>query len=232
MFSDYLLVVAGILLLLTIATTFVYYRRIRLASKAYEEARSVVSDIVISFDKQLQRQEEEIATAIQIIETATARDERLSKHLEQQEKSFTTRLNDLSLKVDLKARSSLDQEPLEKDVESLKRQVEGLIEAQRESDQRKAEASESQVETVIPIRKERALAPLTATELHVLEYIATEGEKTAPEIKDFIKLTREHSARLMKKLYEEGYVERRSNKAPYTYRIKEEMLKILKKGEV
>jgi len=232
MLIDYLLVVTGILLSLTIATVFVYYRRIRLASKAYEEAKNVVSDIVISFDKQLQQQEEEIATAIQTIETATARNERLSKHLEQQEKSFTTRLNDLSLKVDSKAGSSLDQESLEKDVESLKRQVEGLIEAQRESDQRKAEASESQVETVIPIRKERALAPLTATELHVLEYIATEGEKTAPEIKDFIKLTREHSARLMKKLYEEGYVERRSDKAPYTYRIKEEMLKILKKGEV
>jgi DNA-binding IclR family transcriptional regulator len=64
-----------------------------------------------------------------------------------------------------------------------------------------------------------------------LEILAEEGEKTAPEIKDRIKLTREHTARLMKKLYEEGYLERDSGKIPYAYRIKEEMLKILKKTE-
>jgi tRNA G46 methylase TrmB len=46
-----------------------------------------------------------------------------------------------------------------------------------------------------------------------------------------IKLTREHTARLMKKLYQGGYLERRTDKAPYAYRVKEEMLKILKKSE-
>jgi CTP-dependent riboflavin kinase len=53
----------------------------------------------------------------------------------------------------------------------------------------------------------------------------------APEIKDLIKLTREHTARLVKKLYEEGYLERNTAKTPYAYRVKEEMLKFLKKTE-
>jgi len=90
---------------------------------------------------------------------------------------------------------------------------------------------ETQLETVIPIKKEKALAPLTETEVAVLEILANEGEKTAPEIKDRIKLTREHTARLMKKLYGEGYLERTMQKIPYAYRIKEEMVKILKKAE-
>ena len=47
-----------------------------------------------------------------------------------------------------------------------------------------------------------------------------------------IKLTREHTARLMKKLYEGGYLERRAEKTPYAYSVKEEMLKLLRKSEV
>jgi DNA-binding Lrp family transcriptional regulator len=65
----------------------------------------------------------------------------------------------------------------------------------------------------------------------VLEILALEGPKTAPEIKDRIKLSREHTARLMKKVYEEGYVERDTGKIPFKYRIKKEMEKLLKKTE-
>jgi Fic family protein len=90
---------------------------------------------------------------------------------------------------------------------------------------------DARVESAIPIRREKALAQLTETELLVLELLATEGEKTAPEIKKRVKLSREHTARLMKKLYEKGYLERSSNKIPFTYRLKEEMQKFLKKPE-
>ena len=65
----------------------------------------------------------------------------------------------------------------------------------------------------------------------MLEFIAEAREKTAPEIRDLTKLTREHSARLVKKLYEEGYLERDITRTPYKYRVKDEMLKILRKKE-
>jgi len=86
-------------------------------------------------------------------------------------------------------------------------------------------------ETVIPIRRDKAIAALTDTELAVLEMLSTEGPKTAPEIKERVKLSREHTARLMKKLYEEGYLERETGKIPFKYRVKEEMGKLLKKTE-
>ena len=90
---------------------------------------------------------------------------------------------------------------------------------------------EEKVEAVIPIKREKAFAPLTETELSVLEILTVEGPKTAPEIKERIKLSREHTARLMKKLYEEGYLERDTNKIPFKYRVKKEMEKLLKKTE-
>src|SRR5712692_7329087 len=46
----------------------------------------------------------------------------------------------------------------------------------------------------------------TATELQVLGLLAEEGPKSAPEIGRVVGRSREHSARLMKKLFEEGYV--------------------------
>jgi predicted transcriptional regulator len=90
---------------------------------------------------------------------------------------------------------------------------------------------EAKIEAVIPIKREKVLAPLTDTELSVLEMLSLEGPKTAPEIKDKIKLSREHTARLMKKLYESGYLERETSKIPFKYSVKKEMEKLLKKTE-
>jgi len=225
---DPVFVVSVVFLSLTIATTLLYYGRIRRASKAYEEAKSVVSDIVISFDKQLQRQGEQVETIIQKAETQATKSDRLSKRLDEHEGRLTARLAELTSKV---AESS-DVETVKADIETLKTQVEDLARGQEAWKERAMAVPESQIETAIPIRRERALAPLTETELRVLEFIAAEGEKTAPGVKDMIKLTREHTARLMKKLYEGGYLERRSEKTPYAYRVKDEMLEILKKREV
>ena len=83
----------------------------------------------------------------------------------------------------------------------------------------------------MPIRRDKAMAALTETELLALEFLSAEGPKTAPEIKEKIQLSREHTARLMKKLYEEGYLERETGKLPFKYSVKKEMEKLLKKPE-
>jgi DNA repair exonuclease SbcCD ATPase subunit len=73
---------------------------------------------------------------------------------------------------------------------------------------------------VIPLKRDKAMASLTETEISVLEFLAAEGPKTAPEIKEKVLLSREHTARLMKRLYEEGYLERETGKLPFKYRVK------------
>jgi phage shock protein A len=83
----------------------------------------------------------------------------------------------------------------------------------------------------VPIKRDKALASLTETEVAVLEMLLREGAKTAPEIKERVHLSREHTARLMKKIYEEGYVDREAGKIPFRYTIKKEMEALLQKAE-
>jgi len=225
---DLALVFTGLLFSLTLATVLAYYTRIRRATREYEEAKSVVDDVIISFDRQLQRQEENGQMTTHTIKSLATRNENVSKRLDDFENRFNIRLSALDSKIT----GTADFESLKNELTTLNNKVEELAKAQEASKFEVAAPLDVQIETAIPIRREHALAPLTDTELRVLEYIASGGERTAPEVKDMIKLTREHTARLMKKLYEAGYLERRPEKIPYAYRVKDEMLKILKKTDI
>jgi len=196
----------------------------RKITKEYVEAKSVVSDIVVSFNKQMQRQEEQVDKVSYKVEALSKRSEDMTAKLENVE----TKITNIAKFTEV----SEAEKKLNVDIEDLKKRIDDVAKAQEEITKQVLEIPEANIEAVIPIKREHALAPLTETELRVLEIIAEAGEKTAPEIKDLIKLTREHTARLVKKLYEEGYLERNTAKTPYAYRVKEEMLKFLKKTEV
>lgn len=223
-YLDILLLGAVLLMLSTIAVTVLYYRRIKKAQGEYEEAKTVVGDIIVSFDRQLSRQESDLGALSHKLEVYSVKSEKITRKLEEQ----SAQLEKLVTKV---AGFSSPNEKFSTEVEELKKRVETLAKTQEQTLERVAETTETRIEAAIPIKKERALAPLTETELRVLEILADEGEKTAPQIKNTINLTREHTARLMKKLYERGYVERNSAKTPFAYRVKEEMSKFLRKTE-
>ena len=87
----------------------------------------------------------------------------------------------------------------------------------------------------------RALAPVrelgtlpsitTPTELQVLTLLANEGPKSAPEIGRVVGRSREHTARLMKKLYEEGYIRRDQTRIPFRYSLVERVKQTFKKEQ-
>jgi DNA-binding CsgD family transcriptional regulator len=222
--TDILLLGTIFLLLSTIIVVVLYYRLLKKTGKEYLEARNVVGDVIISFNKQVQRVEDQLNVVSYKTETVSAKSATMSKKLEGQESILTELASKVSGISDLEAK-------VEKQNDDMQGRFGDLIRVQKELEQRIAEAPEAKIETVIPIKRERALAPLTETELRVVEFMADGGEKSAPEIKNFIKLTREHTSRLVKKLYEEGYLERDMKKTPYMYHVKEEMLEILKKTE-
>jgi len=60
---------------------------------------------------------------------------------------------------------------------------------------------------------------ITAIELQTLKILAVEGPKTSRELQPRIGRSREHFARLMKRLYERGYVDRDVTKIPFVYSI-------------
>ena len=67
------------------------------------------------------------------------------------------------------------------------------------------------------------LSSLTPTERQTIEILTREGPKAAPDLGQRLKKSREHMARLMKKLYFEGYVDRETNRAPFRYRLNEKV---------
>ena len=230
MYSEILFVVTVVFLVLSMGAILLYYKRIRKAYEGYDEAKDIVKDIVISFNNQLQRLEERVGMIGHKLEFLSVKREDVTgiTDVTDQLRKHETQLSDITSKMG----TALGlKEQLLPQIDKLNERIDKVVKAQENMVQRISEPQEVQIRGVIPIKRERALAQLTATELRVLEILTDEGPKTAPEIKSDIELTREHTARLMKKLYVKGYVERDEAKTPYAYRIKEEMRKILKKTE-
>jgi biotin operon repressor len=67
----------------------------------------------------------------------------------------------------------------------------------------------------------------SSTEQELLRLLA-EGPRTAPEIKELLGKSREHTARLLKKLYDEGLVIRDEAAKPYLYRLSDKGRSLLK----
>ncbi|MDI6847500.1 MAG: helix-turn-helix domain-containing protein [Candidatus Bathyarchaeia archaeon] len=232
--TDVLLILVGVLLAATVGAAVEYYKQLRKVQREYGKAKEVVGDIVLSFNRQLKREAEKLELVAYKVEAVSSKSDRAIKRAEEVEK----KLHALKPKISV---ASEDKEKMLARLDEINKKVRDAVASQEalaakisdieEQTQQFSMIPEAKVEAVIPIKREKVLAPLTETELSVLEMLAMEGPKTAPEIKDRIKLSREHTARLMKKLYEEGYLERDTSKIPFKYRIKKEMEKLLKKTE-
>ena len=219
----------------TLLVAIFYTRRIKEANKKYEKAKDVIDDIIISFNRQMKKNENQTEVITRKLNVLSRQGETFTETLEKQQQQLQE-LKTLSKRI---LPSSHNQEQLKR-LKSLEKRIDEfsitkseLIQRISEVEKQKPQQKETdtRIAAAIPIKQEKALAPLTETELAVLELIASEGEKTTPEIKSHVNLSREHTARLMKKLYEKGYLERSANKIPFKYYLKEEMRKILKKIE-
>jgi DNA-binding MarR family transcriptional regulator len=222
------------LLAATVAASVEYYRQIRKAQKEYEKAKDIVEDIVLSFNRELKREADRLELIAYKVEGSSAKADTSLKKMDNVEKKMAPLENQVSAISQnntniLSGLTSLESKI--KDIEDSQEMLRVKITGFEEQIQKFTVAPEIKGESVIPIKRDKAMAALTDTEIAVLEMLSSEGPKTAPEVKDRVHLSREHTARLMKKLYEEGYLEREVGKIPFRYSIKKEMEKLLKKTE-
>ncbi len=239
---DFVTLILGVLLIVTITASIEYYRQVRKAQKEYEKAKGTVEDIIFSFNRELRREAAKLELVASKIEGTSAKSETILRRIESVEKKMAPIEDQI-------AAISLIRTDITGNVTTILSGLTGLeskikdIEASQEMIKVKVSGFEEQIQkgfTAVPeiknepvmlIKRDKAMAALTDTEIAVLEMLSSEGSKTAPEIKDRVHLSREHTARLMKKLYEEGYLEREVGKIPFSYSIKKEMEKLLKKTE-
>ncbi len=230
-----------------------------MAHKEYEKAKDFLEDIVLSFDRELKRESNKFDTMVSKVEgshntadVSYRKAERLELKIEPMEEQLG------ALTQSYQAMSQTVTEELTENTQNNTRVLSGLqgleaklkdIDVAQETLKNKISGLEEQIQKIatapppqpefrtevvlppIPIKRDKALAALTETEIQVLEMLSKEGSKTAPEIKERVHLSREHTARLMKKLYENGYLEREAGKIPFRYSIKKEMEALLQKVE-
>ena len=227
------------------ATSIEYYRQIRKAHREYEKARDFVEDIVSSFNRELKREAERLELIAFKVEGSSAKADSSLKKIDTVEKRITPfeeQLGAINNSILQNAQSNtgilsgilgleLKIKDIEASQETLRTKISGIEEQVQKIQVAPPEIISEPPMGVMPIKRDKAMAALTDTEITVLEMLSKEGAKTAPEIKERVQLSREHTARLMKKLYEEGYLEREANKIPFRYSIKKEMEKLMQRAE-
>jgi len=224
----------GILLAITVAAGIRYYSLIHKARWEYVKARDLVEEIVRSFNRELKRDAEKLDTIGYKMEGTGAKIEAAAKRVDAVEKKvlpLDERVASTAETVQRTASALSENSAKLQNIATQHESLEARIVSLQEQIQKLTTLPEVKSEPVIPIKRDKAMAALTDTEVVVLEMLAAEGSKTAPEIKERVQLSREHTARLMKKLYEEGYLERETGKIPFKYSVKKEMEKFLKKPE-
>jgi hypothetical protein len=237
MIEFFIPVLVGVLLAATVVASIQYLKQIRRAQKEYETAKSAVVDIVMSFNRELKRESDRLEAIAFKIESSTTKADTALKRVESVEKM--TEPMESQIEIATQNSSNILSEVKELEVkiiniettqETLGKKISGFDE-QLQKFAVPPETNGEPVMPVMPIKRDKAMAALTDTEIAVLEMLSSEGPKTAPEIKEKVQLSREHTARLMKKLYEGGYLERETGKIPFRYSVKKEMEKLLKKPE-
>ena len=188
------------------------YKRDR---RLFIESKDIVSGIVRTFSGRLQRQEELLrvleGTMRHVVKTQEehhARLERITEHMAQS-MDLQRRLVGILAKVGGKVNRGLSR--------SVPKEESGMLEAST------AEGYAAPMET--------ALLKLNPTEMRVLQLLAIEGPLPSPRIGRTVGKSREHTARLMKKLYEQGYVDRETSRIPYRYKVNERIRDVLEKTE-
>ncbi len=216
----------------TLVSVYLFYRRISEADNEYNKAKNIVSEITLNFGRKMRKQENEIKLLSERADNLPSEREKLLRKLENSRKELAKIANDPE-------RTGQSQSKMMAEVKAIEEEIKQIAKTQKTIEQKleklekiptRVQRARPKLDHIIPItiKRDSALPPLTEYQLKILEILATEGEKTAPEMKKKIGITREHTSRLMRRLYDEGYVERNMRKMPYVYRIKEEAREIFK----
>lgn len=232
--DEAILILVGVLLAVTVGAAIKYYKQLRRVQREYEKAQQVVEDIVQSFNRQIRQEADKLELVAYKVEAVSSKSDKALRKAEEVDKKLLPLEGKIGVTLEDREKLLMRLDEVDKKVRDTVVSQEALtakISTMEEQAQQFSMFPEAKIEAVIPIKREKVLAPLTETELSVLEMLSLEGPKTAPEIKGKIKLSREHTARLMKKLYESGYLERETSKIPFKYSVKKEMEKLLRKAE-
>ena len=206
-----LVITTAALLLMIVVASIVFYRKITEATNEYDGAKNSIKNITFGFTRQIKRIQQNVAKAENEATTA--------KIVASEALKTSGEVKEATLKG-LEAVKSLQSrvESTESEFDIIRKEVQKLAAAPKQRI-----VVRQDIPAAIPIQQGSVLQQLTDTELTALKKIVELGDGTVPEIKEHIGTTREHTARLLKKLYESGFVDRSTNAMPYHYSVRKEI---------
>ena len=188
-----------------------------MAQSEYEESKQSVRNITFGFTRQAKRIESDIVR----LEKETLEAKLLAaKAIQTGQKKDGKTPADLKVVEELSGRV----ETIEKSIEGIRKEVQEIARQPRTIVQ------PVPVDAPIPVQGENIFNQLTETEIEVLRMIVDIGEGSVPEIREQIGKTREHTARLLKKLYDKGFIDRNTSRMPYRYVIRKEIKDLILQG--
>ena len=199
-------------------TVTVYFRGKLLKFLKYNTPNDLIQLVVNTLNQRIKELNGKVEDSISKLETYFLKVE----ELKEKEEENSEKIRELAdgLKDTLRAQVNLARmlRVLDEKVLGLSRKVEKNI-FKQSLPEKKFDVEKGSKFLSLTRNHGMGLAGLTPTEMKVLRVLATSGPKTASEIREVIGKTREHSARLMKKLFLEGYVERDTSTIPYLYKL-------------
>lgn len=197
-----------------VVASYIFYQRIKMAQMEYDESRGTVQNITSMFTRQVKRMESEI--------NKVEREALQAKYMANQAFSAGQGSGDATLAGLEKVKELNNRvENIEVSIESMRDELKKL------ASQPRVISQVQPLSAPIPVEGNNIIQQITETEMEVLKMIVDLGEGTVPEIKDVIGKTREHTARLLKKLYEKGYIDRNTSGMPYRYSIRKEIRELI-----
>ena len=201
------------LFVVMIVGSYIVYQRVVMAQEEYEDSKDAVRNISSGFTRQVKRMESELDR----IESEALQ----AKYMANEAMNSGQGTGDATLKGLEKVKELSDRvDTIETSIESMRGDLQKIASQPRIVQQ-------VPVTAPIPVEGDNILQQITGTELEVLKMIVDLGEGTVPEIKGVIGKTREHTARLLKKLYEKGYIDRNTSSMPYRYSIRKEIRELI-----
>gem|GEM_PF-665304 len=216
---DYFWVLAAVWAGFGALLTGLALRRLDISRMSYREARQLLSSMVASLSTRVHQNEvltKELSEQLQILSAGQAR------LISQEQTADRERLLEYMQDSMTNVRRFIEKvEILQKNLKTMEREFQRIEKHVDEvaSVQRVDTTSQA---TPVGVVTRDTIATLSDTERGVLELLAT-GPKAAPDIGRLMTKSREHTARLMKSLHEQGFVERETYRQPYEYRLNEKV---------
>jgi DNA-binding MarR family transcriptional regulator len=199
----------------TTVASFIYYKKISQAQEEYEESRDIVRGITNGFTRQISR----LTAAISSFESDASDAHRVAAQALE-----TSRIAVEASKSGADERKLIGErfKGTEKAIEEVRKEIQEL------SKRPVPFAQAIPMDAPIPLQQRDVLDQLTPTEFDVLTLIDEMGEGSVPEIREKIQKTREHTARLLKKLFDKGFIDRNTSSMPYRYHLRREIVELVK----